>query len=571
MTNQRIWGTLDPFIEGSFGGSTGERLVGRTVANRGFLQALLRKDPFSDYHFFLGSTEQCDGVLAFCREHFPALLAQDRIGVFPRTMLAKALQQGGYHCFHLSDCMNYPAHLARMRNLLSPELFPVTSVTHSLSYARFAKDFMAHLWQGRTARDAVVATSRTAQCVVEAYFDQLRKGYDLDPVRFSSPEVPVIPLGVDTQAYKPPDSPFREQCRKEFGVTDERFVMLVLARLSHMSKLDVVPVLRAMQRLLAAGETLDTYCLVLAGAAEDSLSNLEVLRTYQALAANLGLELRIVKNPSDTEKQALLAAADIFLSPSDNLQETFGLTLLEAGASGLPVVASDFDGYRDLVVHGKTGMIVPTLGPEKGAYFNAQSGVLYDNQQHLLMAQQLVVDVPSLADALVALRRDPQLRKTLGQAAAARITTKFSWQHVIERYCELWDELWLQPVNQDALRTIEHPLDPDYPRIFGSYPTRRFSDALRVRWSQTGQAIYRKKDEPVYYDDLQHLFDAETIRVLLFMARKECDAGVLCGRLAETKGMLPELAQAIVLWALKQDLLEICRDSTFSIDDVPGQ
>ena len=54
-----------------------------------------------------------------------------------------------------------------------------------------------------------------------------------------------------------------------------------------------------------------------------------------------------------------LAAADLFCSPADNLQETFGLSVLEAMASSLPVVASDWNGYRDLVVHGSTGWLVP--------------------------------------------------------------------------------------------------------------------------------------------------------------------------------------------------------------------
>ena len=62
---------------------------------------------------------------------------------------------------------------------------------------------------------------------------------------------------------------------------------------------------------------------------------------------------------SDKEKKLALAAADLFCSPSDNLQETFGLSVLEAMASSLPVVASDWDGYRDLVVHGRTGWLVP--------------------------------------------------------------------------------------------------------------------------------------------------------------------------------------------------------------------
>ena len=48
--------------------------------------------------------------------------------------------------------------------------------------------------------------------------------------------------------------------------------------------------------------------------------------------------------------QTAYAAADIFVSLSDNIQETFGLTPVEAMAAGLPVVASDWDGYRETIV-----------------------------------------------------------------------------------------------------------------------------------------------------------------------------------------------------------------------------
>ena len=53
-------------------------------------------------------------------------------------------------------------------------------------------------------------------------------------------------------------------------------------------------------------------------------------------------------------------AADLVVSLVDNIQETFGLVIVEAMASGLPVVATDWDGYRDLVDDGRTGLLVPT-------------------------------------------------------------------------------------------------------------------------------------------------------------------------------------------------------------------
>jgi D-inositol-3-phosphate glycosyltransferase len=62
----------------------------------------------------------------------------------------------------------------------------------------------------------------------------------------------------------------------------------------------------------------------------------------------------------------LWAAGDIFLSLVDNLQETFGLTPLGAMAAGLPVVVSDWDGYRFTVRDGIEGFLAPTLGGPPG-------------------------------------------------------------------------------------------------------------------------------------------------------------------------------------------------------------
>ena len=50
-------------------------------------------------------------------------------------------------------------------------------------------------------------------------------------------------------------------------------------------------------------------------------------------------------------------------SLSDNMQETFGLTPIEAMAAGLPSVVSDWDGYRDTVQHREHGFRIPTLAP----------------------------------------------------------------------------------------------------------------------------------------------------------------------------------------------------------------
>jgi hypothetical protein len=58
--------------------------------------------------------------------------------------------------------------------------------------------------------------------------------------------------------------------------------------------------------------------------------------------------------------------ADIFISLADNIQETFGLTPIEAMAAGLPVVVADWNGYQETVRHEVDGLRIPTLMPPAG-------------------------------------------------------------------------------------------------------------------------------------------------------------------------------------------------------------
>ncbi|WP_459899613.1 glycosyltransferase family 4 protein [Desulfobaculum senezii] len=544
MKSQRIWGTLDPFYEGG-------AIMGRSVANVAFLRALLRADPFDEYHFFLTGKKQVDSVTARLAEDFPAMAEAGRFCVRRREALPAALAQTDYHAFHLSDCINYPAYLAALRNAESREIFPITGPTHSLSYQRYMRDFLAHLWPGTTPRDCVVATSRTAVDVVDGFYSALESGYGLRGGM--RPTVRRIPLGVDADYYRPATSQERAAARASVDMDPDGVMLLVFARLSPYSKMDVLPLIRTLLRVRRGGMDLSKVTLCLGGW-NDGVGNFPNM--LREMARNIGVGWRLEESPSDTRKRELFWASDVFLSPVDNPQETFGLTLLEAGAMGVPVLASAYDGYRDLVVDGATGFLVPTVGPVRSGSIDRTAPLVADAEAHLHMAQQTAVDVAVMAQRLEALMVDAGLRQRMGAAARERVARDFSWDEVVRQHCALWDELWTTPVDREALRGVRHPMHLPYAELFGGYTTLRVDGDLRLVWSQSGQAVYRGRDFVTMYEGIERRISPEALRRLVFFARRPIDAAELVSRYAEAEGLGAEDAEFGVLWALKHDFLE---------------
>ena len=517
MQHTRLWGTLHPFLEHSV-------VMGRCVANEGFLRALLHLDPYDGYHFFL-PTRDAGAHLAQALCDTPAV-RRGALKVATRLELPAALVRQPFHCFHLSDPMTEQPWLSALRNHLAPQVFPVTGVTHSLSYTRYGASLLAHMWPGCTRRDAIVSTSHAGCAVVERMFANLRRGYGLTPEAHPQPQVLRMPLGVDPVSLPAPDPKARARERGRLGVGDE-LVLLVVGRIAHYAKMDLLPLFRMLQRAESCGLPRGEYLLVIAGQADADDGMPGILERMGAL---YGVRVRVVRSPDDATRNGLYAAADIFLSPSDNVQETFGLTLLEAAAAGLPVVVSDWDGYRDLVEDGVTGFLVSTLGPAVSAGVDVAAPLLYDNQYHLLLAQQVAVDVEAFGASIARLAVSAALREEMGRAGRERVLARFAWESVVSRWVGLWDALWQEPVDEQC-RMHAHPMAMSYADVFGGYPSARLDANLRVRATPAGLAVYGGREQATPYPGVAFMVPDEALHRLLFRARKGASLREICGHL----------------------------------------
>lgn len=176
----------------------------------------------------------------------------------------------------------------------------------------------------------------------------------------------------------------------------ERRSILHIGKFEHKKSQDVL--LRAFQLLLG---TIPDACLVLIGSVGPCLAQV------QRMIADLGLEDRVevhVDLPHE-ELPQFMDQADLFVLPSRS--EPFGIVSLEAGAAGLPVVATRVGGIPELIEDGITGTLVPP-----------------DN-------------VTELEHAIRDLLTDTAKADRLAQAWHETVTKKWSWRRMCEQYLEL--------------------------------------------------------------------------------------------------------------------------------------
>jgi alpha-maltose-1-phosphate synthase len=390
------------------------------------------------------------------------------------------------------------SRFAKMRTSYDHLSWSLCGITHTTSSA-FAMDAIAS-WVTSPVQpwDAVICTSsavkKNVEVILQAQVDSLKERLGITKIVL--PQLPVIPLGVHTEdfSYSPEQ---RTNARAILQAGDDILVVLYTGRLSFHAKAHPLAMYQALEN--AAQVTGKEVVLVECG----WHANEYIEKAFAAGAQMVSPSVRVVTLDGRVaeNRETAWASADVFCSLSDNIQETFGIVPIEAMAAGLPVVVSDWDGYKDTVRDGVDGFRIPTLAPAPGlagdlAHRHALEIDTYD--MYCGHSSSLVaVHAQKLTQAFIELFQSPELRKQMGEAGRLRATQDYDWRTIIPRYEELWDEqtkirLAAKKVREEGAKKSGKPIAPSVwparldPTIgFANYPTQHLTLATELTLTES--------------------------------------------------------------------------------------
>jgi starch synthase len=460
--------------------TSGPKLMGRNAAGESFLRGFLSHSTSSEFWAQVQRPEHA--------RHFASAVSSfgrsEPVRSFDKSSLG-ALAQAGLVYYPGPDIGEHAFHRAAYGH----SAWSLCGITHTTSSSG-AMDPLADLLVAPVQPwDAVICTSIAVKDnvtrLLQAQVDYLLSR--LGVTRVVLPLLPVIPLGIHTSDFAFSDSQ-KAAARAALGVSPDTLVVLFMGRLSFHAKAHPL----AMYQALEAAARSSGKSVVLVECGWHANEFIEKAYADAARLACPSVRIITLDGRKAKDRQAAWGGADVFCSLSDNIQETFGIVPIEAMAAGLPVVVSDWDGYKDTVRDGVDGFRIPTLMPQAGlggdlALRHALEIDTYDMYcGHT--CSLVAVDVQATVAALTRLFNSPELRNQMGEAGRKRAVEVYDWKTIIAQYEELWakqTELRLAAKSEEeksAVKPLTHPwparMDPFH--AFANYPTQSLTPQTRL-------------------------------------------------------------------------------------------
>jgi phosphatidylinositol alpha-1,6-mannosyltransferase len=215
-----------------------------------------------------------------------------------------------------------------------------------------------------------------------------------------SERIHIVHPGVDPSGFCADESASLT-VRKRYRLGDA-FVLLTVGRLQRRKGQDMV-----IRSLPLIKQEVPNVVYLIVGSGEEE-------KYLRELAAMLGATDNVVfvGSISDSERAAYYGACDLFIMPNRQIDadiEGFGIVFLEAGAAGKPVIGGLSGGTADAIQEGITGLRVDGETPE------------------------------AVAEAVIALAKNPKTARDMGEQGRRRIETDFSWDLVVQRTRQITD------------------------------------------------------------------------------------------------------------------------------------
>jgi len=231
-----------------------------------------------------------------------------------------------------------------------------------------------------------VASQSSVSVTVSNYVkDTLKKRYGIDSQ--------VIYHGIEAGRFKPKN---KTQSKHKLGYKEADFIVLYVGKLHYTLMLEPLTLIKAIS--VAVEKNTNLHLIMIGDGELYTEVEKEISKLY------LSNHVRLFRRVDDQMLEMLYDAADMFVLPSIN--EAFGMVLLEAMASGLPVIASNSGACPEII---------------------GNVGVLFNQGDHI-----------DLAEKIITLSFDKGLSRKLAKAGLKRVKDKFCWKDKIDKYWELY-------------------------------------------------------------------------------------------------------------------------------------
>lgn len=450
--------------------TNGEKLMGRHVAGASFLDAFMEHTQTDKFYVQTDNRSHAEHFLSRLRAKGRSESVH-QIGLSnPRGLVLPGL------AYHPGPGI---AKYAWKRSFFGHAKWSLCGLNHTISTTGAMDSISDLLIAPIQPWDALICTSQAAKTSIEfllhSQFEHLaqRTGSKY----MTLPQLPVIPLGVDVSSFRF-DNDSRLKAKLSVGADENTFVVLYTGRLSFHSKANPFPMYLGMEsaarQLAAIGKKL---LLIELG----WFANEYIEKAYKQASQNLCPSVRVERldGRKSIEREKAWASADIFCSLADNMQESFGITPVEAMAAGLPAIVSDWDGYKDTIVDGLTGFRIKTSMPDcdDGLELTSRHAFETDTYDRYsgYTSQTIAVDIPAFTSRLIELLTNDALRARMAKAGLERARTVYDWKVVIGQYEKLWREL--AHLRQEAAKSKSvlmpsvWPARSDPYKMFANFPS----------------------------------------------------------------------------------------------------